>query len=219
MHYLTAAARPLCRRRWRRGTARSAPPSCWACGCTRTRRWSWARWRMGCASSSCPTGRRPRALRRTSRSTLGRVGRACHPARARPAHRLAAPKPLRGCTCCPPARPPACNALRSKWRCVQLRGGAGLTRDPGLWPLCCAAGASRSPAPACASRVPPAHRPGSPLGCAAVDEGEREQGIAHLVEHVTFLGSKKREGLLGTGARWVAGRGQRGLGGGLRASH
>ncbi|KAL4457809.1 hypothetical protein ABPG75_012674 [Micractinium tetrahymenae] len=35
----------------------------------------------------------------------------------------------------------------------------------------------------------------------SVDEGEREQGIAHLVEHVTFLGSKKREGLLGTGAR------------------
>jgi hypothetical protein len=27
------------------------------------------------------------------------------------------------------------------------------------------------------------------------------QGIAHLVEHVTFLGSKKRESLLGTGAR------------------
>lgn len=39
------------------------------------------------------------------------------------------------------------------------------------------------------------------LHTAAVDEGEREQGIAHLVEHVTFLGSKKREGLLGTGAR------------------
>ncbi len=37
-----------------------------------------------------------------------------------------------------------------------------------------------------------------------MDEGEREQGIAHLVEHVTFLGSKKREGLLGTGARWAA---------------
>lgn len=35
----------------------------------------------------------------------------------------------------------------------------------------------------------------------SVDEGEEEQGIAHLVEHVTFLGSKKREGLLGTGAR------------------
>ena len=35
----------------------------------------------------------------------------------------------------------------------------------------------------------------------SVDEGEAEQGIAHLVEHVTFLGSKKREGLLGTGAR------------------
>jgi predicted Zn-dependent peptidase len=35
----------------------------------------------------------------------------------------------------------------------------------------------------------------------SVDEGEAEQGVAHLVEHVTFLGSKKREGLLGTGAR------------------
>lgn len=35
----------------------------------------------------------------------------------------------------------------------------------------------------------------------SVDESEVEQGIAHLVEHVTFLGSKKREGLLGTGAR------------------
>ena len=45
-----------------------------------------------------------------------------------------------------------------------------------------------------------------PLLLCAVDEGEREQGIAHLVEHVTFLGSKKREGLLGTGARWAAGR-------------
>ena len=27
------------------------------------------------------------------------------------------------------------------------------------------------------------------------------QGVAHFVEHVTFLGSKKRENLLGTGAR------------------
>ena len=35
----------------------------------------------------------------------------------------------------------------------------------------------------------------------SVDEQADEQGIAHLVEHVTFLGSKKREGLLGTGAR------------------
>jgi predicted Zn-dependent peptidase len=34
-----------------------------------------------------------------------------------------------------------------------------------------------------------------------VDETEEEQGIAHLVEHVTFLGSKKREQLLGTGSR------------------
>lgn len=35
----------------------------------------------------------------------------------------------------------------------------------------------------------------------SVDEGVGEQGIAHLVEHVTFLGSKKRENLLGSGAR------------------
>jgi predicted Zn-dependent peptidase len=35
----------------------------------------------------------------------------------------------------------------------------------------------------------------------SVDEGPDEQGIAHLVEHVTFLGSKRREALLGTGAR------------------
>ncbi len=34
-----------------------------------------------------------------------------------------------------------------------------------------------------------------------MDERENQQGIAHLVEHVTFLGSQKREGLLGTGAR------------------
>jgi len=34
-----------------------------------------------------------------------------------------------------------------------------------------------------------------------VGEEKDEQGIAHLVEHVTFLGSSKREGLLGTGAR------------------
>jgi hypothetical protein len=35
----------------------------------------------------------------------------------------------------------------------------------------------------------------------SVDELPNEQGIAHLVEHVTFLGSKRRENLLGTGAR------------------
>ncbi|GLC34133.1 hypothetical protein PLESTB_000841000 [Pleodorina starrii] len=35
----------------------------------------------------------------------------------------------------------------------------------------------------------------------SVDEREDEQGVAHLVEHVTFLGSKRREALLGTGAR------------------
>lgn len=35
----------------------------------------------------------------------------------------------------------------------------------------------------------------------SIDEGEDEQGIAHMIEHVAFLGSKKREKLLGTGAR------------------
>eukprot|EP00897_Mesotaenium_endlicherianum_P002978 jgi/Mesen1/2708/ME000168S01777 len=35
----------------------------------------------------------------------------------------------------------------------------------------------------------------------SVDEAEGEQGVAHMIEHVTFLGSKKREKLLGTGAR------------------
>eukprot|EP00873_Tetraselmis_striata_P020838 jgi/Tetstr1/441102/TSEL_029370.t1 len=35
----------------------------------------------------------------------------------------------------------------------------------------------------------------------SVDEKEDEQGMAHIVEHVTFLGSKKRDGLLGTGGR------------------
>lgn len=35
----------------------------------------------------------------------------------------------------------------------------------------------------------------------SVDELENEQGLAHLIEHVTFLGSRKREKLLGTGAR------------------
>ena len=39
------------------------------------------------------------------------------------------------------------------------------------------------------------------LRAGSVDEDKDEQGIAHLVEHVTFLGSAKREGLLGTGAR------------------
>ena len=34
-----------------------------------------------------------------------------------------------------------------------------------------------------------------------MDERVDEQGLAHLVEHVTFLGSRKRETLLGTGAR------------------
>jgi len=35
----------------------------------------------------------------------------------------------------------------------------------------------------------------------SVDEQEHEQGIAHLVEHVVFLGSRKRELLLGSGSR------------------
>ena len=35
----------------------------------------------------------------------------------------------------------------------------------------------------------------------SVDERPDQQGLAHVVEHVTFLGSRKREGLLGTGAR------------------
>ncbi|RZC65954.1 hypothetical protein C5167_009648 [Papaver somniferum] len=35
----------------------------------------------------------------------------------------------------------------------------------------------------------------------SVDEEEDEQGMAHMIEHVAFLGSKKREKLLGTGAR------------------
>ena len=35
----------------------------------------------------------------------------------------------------------------------------------------------------------------------SVDEAENEQGIAHMIEHVTFLGSKKREQLLSNGAR------------------
>ncbi|KAI4295276.1 hypothetical protein L6164_035338 [Bauhinia variegata] len=35
----------------------------------------------------------------------------------------------------------------------------------------------------------------------SIDEEEDEQGIAHMIEHVAFLGSKKREKLLGTGAR------------------
>ena len=35
----------------------------------------------------------------------------------------------------------------------------------------------------------------------SVDEDANQQGIAHMVEHVTFLGSSKRDHLLGTGAR------------------
>jgi hypothetical protein len=39
----------------------------------------------------------------------------------------------------------------------------------------------------------------------SVDELPNEQGIAHLVEHVTFLGSKRRENLLGTGGPQMVG--------------
>ncbi|XAR64309.1 C-terminal processing peptidase [Bertholletia excelsa] len=39
------------------------------------------------------------------------------------------------------------------------------------------------------------------LHVGSIDEEEDEQGIAHMIEHVAFLGSKKREKLLGTGAR------------------
>lgn len=42
---------------------------------------------------------------------------------------------------------------------------------------------------------------GGGWGAGAVNENENQQGLAHVVEHVTFLGSKKRERLLGTGAR------------------
>lgn len=35
----------------------------------------------------------------------------------------------------------------------------------------------------------------------AVEEEENQQGLAHVVEHVTFLGSKKRDRLFGTGVR------------------
>ncbi|KAF9602052.1 hypothetical protein IFM89_024809 [Coptis chinensis] len=35
----------------------------------------------------------------------------------------------------------------------------------------------------------------------SIDEEDDEQGIAHMIEHVAFLGNKKREKLLGTGAR------------------
>ncbi|KAF4355476.1 hypothetical protein F8388_015230 [Cannabis sativa] len=35
----------------------------------------------------------------------------------------------------------------------------------------------------------------------SIDEEDDEQGIAHMIEHVAFLGSQKREKLLGTGAQ------------------
>ncbi|CAL8466878.1 g6414 [Coccomyxa elongata] len=52
------------------------------------------------------------------------------------------------------------------------------------------------------NKVPPERFEAHLEICAgSVDEEANEQGIAHLVEHVTFLGSRQREGLLGTGAR------------------
>ena len=35
----------------------------------------------------------------------------------------------------------------------------------------------------------------------SVDEGAHEQGIAHFVEHITFLGSRKRDALSAMGGR------------------
>jgi secreted Zn-dependent insulinase-like peptidase len=35
----------------------------------------------------------------------------------------------------------------------------------------------------------------------SVDELEKEQGIAHFVEHITFLGSRKRDNLSSMGGR------------------
>lgn len=37
----------------------------------------------------------------------------------------------------------------------------------------------------------------------SVDEEEDEQGLAHLVEHVVYMGSRKRERLLGTPRGWL----------------
>lgn len=39
------------------------------------------------------------------------------------------------------------------------------------------------------------------LHVGSVDEDQNEQGIAHMMEHVCFLGSRKRERLIGTGSR------------------
>lgn len=39
------------------------------------------------------------------------------------------------------------------------------------------------------------------LHVGSIDEGPHEQGIAHMMEHVCFLGSRKRERLIGTGSR------------------
>lgn len=39
------------------------------------------------------------------------------------------------------------------------------------------------------------------LHVGSIDEEANEQGIAHMMEHVCFLGSRKRERLIGTGAR------------------
>jgi len=39
------------------------------------------------------------------------------------------------------------------------------------------------------------------LHVGSIDEEPNEQGIAHMMEHVCFLGSRKRERLIGTGSR------------------
>jgi predicted Zn-dependent peptidase len=39
------------------------------------------------------------------------------------------------------------------------------------------------------------------LHVGSIDEEPHEQGIAHMMEHVCFLGSRKRQGLVGTGSR------------------
>ena len=37
--------------------------------------------------------------------------------------------------------------------------------------------------------------------CTSADELESQQGIAHLTEHVAYMGSSKRERLFGTGSQ------------------
>ena len=38
----------------------------------------------------------------------------------------------------------------------------------------------------------------------SIDEGEHERGYAHLLEHVSFMGSRRRLRLSGTGSRLAA---------------